>query len=588
MKKVQIVMIILLIFLSTAYQAATEKNEASSSKFFKWIFKTKGQINASALIYDDILYMGSFDSCFYAIDAKTGIEKWHYKTQNRIYTTAVKYNDVLCFESGNVLYALNLLGELEWQFTLYDGQCVNQHDDWDFYHSSPMLIDSIVYIGSEKGKVYGINILTGNKVFECQTPSANFTIETTPAIYDNKIYFGDWDGVFFAYDLSTAQMVWNYDTKKDKTFSSWVNAIVTDPVIVNGKVFFGGRSCALYCLDAGTGNKEWRTPDPGGDMWTIGGPTYMDGVLYMGSSNQFEARAFSATTGKVIWKTNVGNRLNDKPYLDGNYVIVGTESSEGTKEGSFIFLNKSNGKIVSQINFSCQIYSSPILHDSTFYFGGTNGNIYAVNYSSMANVPLLTTKVSNLQCGDRENTASFDTTTYFYNKGTSTDSISIISSMKEVSVEPSNFYLAAHDSQQVKITVNPTALTAKSYSCTISAKSNWAVPAVTIDSYVKFKIEVKTDVSKQDQTIRYYNLEQNFPNPFNPSTVISYQLPELSKVKLKIYNIMGKEVASLVDKEQNTGMYNVTFDGKDLSSGIYFYKIEAGKYVKTQKMLLLK
>src|SRR3990172_2788853 len=176
--------IVLIIFISIIVLGELKAQITEIPRAVAWSFKTSDRIQASPVIYDDILYIGSFDSCFYAIDSKTGLEVWHYKTQNQIYSTPVKYNNILCFESGNVLYGVNLQGNLEWEFTLYDGEFQNQHDEWDYYHSSPALVDSIVYIGSEKGLVFGVNARTGEKVFECQTPSANFTIETTPAIYD--------------------------------------------------------------------------------------------------------------------------------------------------------------------------------------------------------------------------------------------------------------------------------------------------------------------------------------------------------------------------------------------------------------------
>jgi hypothetical protein len=85
-----------------------------------------------------------------------------------------------------------------------------------------------------------------------------------------------------------------------------------------------------------------------------------------------------------------------------------------------------------------------------------------------------------------------------------------------------------------------------------------------------------------------FSLGQNYPNPFNPSTVISYQLPKGEFVDLKIYNQLGKEVSSLVNKNQNAGKYEVTFDGTNLSSGIYFYSIKAGKFSETKKMIMVK
>jgi len=88
--------------------------------------------------------------------------------------------------------------------------------------------------------------------------------------------------------------------------------------------------------------------------------------------------------------------------------------------------------------------------------------------------------------------------------------------------------------------------------------------------------------------VNNFSLEQNYPNPFNPSTVISYSIPKGEFVTLKVYDVLGKEVASLVNEYQNPSIYSVTFDAGKLSSGIYFYKIKAGSFFETRKMLLIK
>jgi len=86
----------------------------------------------------------------------------------------------------------------------------------------------------------------------------------------------------------------------------------------------------------------------------------------------------------------------------------------------------------------------------------------------------------------------------------------------------------------------------------------------------------------------HFALEQNYPNPFNPTTTISYELPHAANVSLKIYDIIGREVVSLVEGLQAAGYHEVTLNGRDFSSGLYFYRLIAGTFVDTKKMLYVK
>jgi hypothetical protein len=114
-----------------------------------------------------------------------------------------------------------------------------------------------------------------------------------------------------------------------------------------------------------------------------------------------------------------------------------------------------------------------------------------------------------------------------------------------------------------------------------------------------------TDVADENELPKEFSLSQNYPNPFNPVTTIKYTIPtppasspftkgrnEVGFVTLKVYNILGKEIATLVNQEQSAGTYEVEFKSSvgslQLASGIYFYQLKAGDYVETRKMLLLK
>ncbi|HLG31476.1 MAG TPA: Omp28-related outer membrane protein [Ignavibacteriaceae bacterium] len=91
-----------------------------------------------------------------------------------------------------------------------------------------------------------------------------------------------------------------------------------------------------------------------------------------------------------------------------------------------------------------------------------------------------------------------------------------------------------------------------------------------------------------ENTVRTFSLDQNYPNPFNPSTTINYSLEKDVHVSLKVYDIMGSEVAELINKEQSAGVHQVLFDASAVASGMYFYKLSAGDFVSVKKMTLLK
>jgi hypothetical protein len=106
-----------------------------------------------------------------------------------------------------------------------------------------------------------------------------------------------------------------------------------------------------------------------------------------------------------------------------------------------------------------------------------------------------------------------------------------------------------------------------------------------IDNDGQFKY---TDLVEVQLVPAQFELSQNYPNPFNPSTKISYTLPVDSKVSIKVYDILGKLVETLVDEQRVAGYYQEIFNAKNLSSGVYFYNITAGKFNQTRKMMIMK
>jgi len=113
-------------------------------------------------------------------------------------------------------------------------------------------------------------------------------------------------------------------------------------------------------------------------------------------------------------------------------------------------------------------------------------------------------------------------------------------------------------------------------------------PAIVLNN--KFGVQSPvTGVERLNNTIPdTYSLSQNYPNPFNPSTIINYSIPSPGVVTLKVFDMLGREVSTLVNTQQAAGTYKVSFDASQLASGVYFYRISTNKFVSTKKMLLLK
>lgn len=124
------------------------------------------------------------------------------------------------------------------------------------------------------------------------------------------------------------------------------------------------------------------------------------------------------------------------------------------------------------------------------------------------------------------------------------------------------------------------------YYCRVRAKSGstWGSYSSTAD----FVTASGSGVDDGATTPEIFSLSQNFPNPFNPTTLIRFTLPVRSHARLSLFNPLGQAVRELVDSDEDTGTHEVRLDGAGLASGMYYYRLEAGTFVATKKLLLIK
>jgi hypothetical protein len=190
-------------------------------------------------------------------------------------------------------------------------------------------------------------------------------------------------------------------------------------------------------------------------------------------------------------------------------------------------------------------------------------------------------------------TSRYDTTFLVRNIGYTWDSLT-------VSVDPGNVYpdtavgaaptlfaLASGDSQKVTFSVRAGMLSPAYYSAEVIVKSKSAFGQTEFGKSYQFQVVISSISDIAGLPIRSA-LNQNHPNPFNPSTTITFELPKSSEVQLSVYDMLGREVSMLVNDRRDAGVHEVRFDGSGLSSGMYIYRFRAGEYLATRRMILMK
>ena len=186
-----------------------------------------------------------------------------------------------------------------------------------------------------------------------------------------------------------------------------------------------------------------------------------------------------------------------------------------------------------------------------------------------------------------------DTAIIVGNAGFASDSVTIainpgnVTPDSAIAVSSRSFPLAPGDSQAVVFSIRPRLLPPGYYVATVFVRSRFGVGQTTLSTVMDFE-KVATGVAETGDRPNEFALEQNYPNPFNPDTRIRYQLPVGSDVRLAVYDLLGREVAVLVQERKAPGTYQAAFEASGLPSGIYVFRLSAGTFVQSRKMLLLK
>jgi len=265
----------------------------------QWSFRTGNVVVSSPVVANGVVYFGSGDHHFYAVNATTGALLWYFDRPGGFSSAAVA-NDVVYFGSDdNNVYALKATnGTLLWSFPT--GNAVV---------SSPAVANGVVYVGSIDGNVYALKARTGKKLWSFPTGSY---VVSSPAVANGVVYIGSEDDNVYALNATTGTLLWSFPT---------CCPVFSSPAVANGVVYFGwdNYNLGLYALNATTGALLWSFPLT--PLNVAGSPAVADGVVYFGATD-FNVYALNATTGALLWSFPTGNVVESDPSVVNGVVYV--------------------------------------------------------------------------------------------------------------------------------------------------------------------------------------------------------------------------------------------------------------------------
>jgi outer membrane protein assembly factor BamB len=388
----------------------------------KWSFRTGGMVIASPAVTAGVVYIGSDDGNFYAIDAASGKEKWRLAVHSRVPSSAAVTGGTVYFGAydGN-LYAVDAAtGKVKWKFKtegerrfaakhLHGVQPVNDTmpDPFDCFLSSPVVWNEAVYFGSGDGNIYSVNATSGALNWKFKTGDV---VHASPAIADGILFIGSWDSYFYALDAATGQERWRFKTGEDAEIHNQVG-IQSSAAVVDGMVYFGCRDSHLYALDARTGETKWAYS--GNGSWVISSPAVKDGKVYFDTSDTSLVIEADAKSGAVLHSFNLNHwYLYSSPAIAGKMMYVGstqgklvavdlasynpawTFETDGMKQHGATYTNPdgtpNQEKIyrsdfyddmvsgVDRVMSMGAILGAPVVVGNEVYFGSADGNVYAL------------------------------------------------------------------------------------------------------------------------------------------------------------------------------------------------------------------
>lgn len=466
--------------------------------------------------------------------------------------------------------------------------------------STPLVIDGkLVWAGQDKS-ITTFNAHTGEIIW---VDSVNFSSGSydSPVGYEgkaflsNKNYNDDTKKGFYALNVEDGSVVWKVDmlNYNDRCFK---------PIsIANNTIHLAGQD-TLYALDIDDGSIKWQMPGKYKSLLIDNDDTR----LFAGRSDTAIVEVISLTDGSLLWDylipngENIAGSMAFKKVGEEEYLIIMPGTNWNNDEPTVYCLDVDQQSLLwssTEIGYVGNGAGPSIYKDKVFAgtqksssdtvqsivsFNLLNGTINwekSARWGGATNTPYV------IALGDKiffENIlGDYQFTCADYQSGDTLWTAKPESEYTPISWGSPVFY-----GNKVYLPTDGEGLY-----CFLTAETTgeWRMVNGNIFGTGSFVEGLVTDIKTENPSvIKDYRLNQNYPNPFNPSTTISFNIALKGFYSLKVYNSIGEEIATLINKELNAGTHKVNFNAAELSSGVYFYKLKGNEINLTKKMILMK
>ncbi len=426
--------------------------------------------------------------------------------------------------------------------------------------------DGTIYFGSDDNNVYAL-YPDGSKKWEFKTDDH---VSSSPALgSDGTIFVGSFDGKLYAINRDGSKK-WEFN------FSGGIRA--SPAISVDGTIYIGSNSDTLYAIDP-SGNKLWGFAT--GKKILSSPAIDNDGTIYVGS-NDSTLYAINPS-GSEKWKFKTGNGIwMSSPAIDNDGTIyVGSDDS-------MLYAINNNGTKKWAFNIGGAVGNSPTI--------GSDGTIYIAtvyhNFTLFAINPNGTLKWNHITCGFFSSaTIGKDGTIYIGTNGCGLLAINPDGSTKWTADIPNELMSSPVITADSLVLIGSSFPQSSLYAihCENNKYFDSSWPKFRRNGSNTGNIQNVTSIESSKTYILFQpTLYQNYPNPFNPDTQIGFKLINSTNVRISIYDITGKKIKTIVNKNYNVGKHNIEFDASKLSSGIYIYELKTGSYRQSRKMLLVR